>query len=59
MAVMGDDYDYDEYVVYVNLPKDSEGETLRIDDVINAGLVALGHEPDSTMETNWVDSHQN
>jgi len=59
MAIMGDEYDYDEYQVYVNLPKDSEGETLSIDDVINAGLVALGHEPDATMETNWVDSYQN
>lgn len=59
MPVMGDEYDYDEYVVYVSLPKGDDGETLSIDDIINAGLVALGYEPDETMETNWVDSHQN
>lgn len=59
MPVLGDDYDYDEYQVYVNLPNDSEGETLSIDDVINAGLVALGYEPDRTMETSWVDSYAN
>lgn len=57
MAVM-DGYDYDEYQVYVNLPK-VDGRNLDIETVINAGLVALGHEPDLTMETNWIDSHSN
>jgi hypothetical protein len=52
-------YDYDEYQVYVTLPRDKDGDILSIDDVINAGLVAMGYEPDETIETNWVDSHSN
>ena len=60
MPVMGDDYDYDEYQVYVSLPTDRlEANSGLLTDVIHAGMVALGIEPDTTMEINWVDSLSN
>lgn len=53
MPVM-DGYDYDEYQVYITLPKDTN-----IEDVLKAGMEALGMEPDTTLETNWINSHYN
>lgn len=52
-----DGYDYDEYQVYINLPREYS-----LDDVINAGVRFLDGNgpveiPDPGLETNWVDSH--
>lgn len=57
MAMM-EGYDYDEYQVYVNLPYEATQDNPNlIEKVILAGMEALGMEPDTTLETNWIDSH--
>lgn len=57
---MMDGYDYDEYKVYITLPK-----AYTLDEVIRAGVRFLdGNGPvpipeDIGLETEWMDSHYN
>ena len=58
MAMM-EDYDYDEYQVYINLPHEElEEDSQLLYKIIKAGAEALGITYDSSAtEINWVDSH--
>lgn len=44
---------YDKYTVFITLPADVD-----IQEVLKAGMEALGMEPDETMETEWEDSYE-